>query len=60
MRKYLSFAAAALSSGGAFIAATGAAHAAAAHDHWRSAPWLLPIPMAKHGMPFDPLRGARC
>uniref|UniRef100_UPI0018924180 hypothetical protein n=1 Tax=Catenulispora rubra TaxID=280293 RepID=UPI0018924180 len=53
MRKYLSFAAVALSSGGAFIAAAGAAHATTATDNWRAAPWLASSPVAVHGMPFD-------
>ncbi|MEY9904103.1 hypothetical protein ABIA35_000309 [Catenulispora sp. MAP12-49] len=52
MRKYLSLAVVALSSGGALLAAAGAANAATANDNWRAAPWLGSSPMAMHAAPF--------
>jgi len=53
MRKYLSLAVVALSSGGALIAAAGAASAATATDNWRAAPWLGSSPLAMHAAPFS-------
>jgi len=52
MRKYLSLAVVALSSGGALVAAAGAANAATANDNWRAAPWLSSSPLAHHAAPF--------
>lgn len=53
MRKYLSLAVVALSSGGALIAAAGAASAATATDNWRAAPWEGSSPQAQHAAPFE-------
>ena len=53
MRKYLSLAVVALSSGGALVAATGAASAATtANDNWRAAPWQDSSPPSMHASPF--------
>ena len=53
MRKYLSLAVVALSSGGALVAAAGAANAATANDPVRDAPWLGSSPLAMHAAPFS-------
>jgi hypothetical protein len=53
MRKYLSLAVVALSSGGALVAAAGAASAATATDNWRAAPWQGSSPLAMHAAPFS-------
>jgi hypothetical protein len=52
MRKYLSLAVVALSSGGALFAAAGAASAATSTDSLRAAPWQATSPLAMHAAPF--------
>ncbi|MBS2537399.1 hypothetical protein KGQ20_32065, partial [Catenulispora sp. NF23] len=58
MRKYLTFAAVALSSGGAIFAAAGAASAATTNDGLRAAPWLASSPLAMHGTPWGGDQGS--
>ena len=53
MRKYLSLAVVALSSGGALFAAAGAASAATSTDSLRAAPWQATSPLAMRAAPFS-------